>query len=206
MTESTYHKIIEDIRGIILKKAEENDWLWFYQLHQKEVLKCAKKLLKLYRADKRIVIIACWLHDVSRYSVKNKLQLKASDKIHHIESAKFAKDFLGKYDLSKQEISNIYNCVIRHRNASPYKARSKEEKIVSTADTISHFSSVFYMTHFKFHPDNSIDDLVRLQHKKLGRDWADLSMLPKAKSLVKKEYQMLRRLHKNYFRNEQLNK
>ncbi len=52
MNNDLFRKIEADIKDYILRQAERNDWVWFYDLHQKEVLRCAEKILKLYKADR----------------------------------------------------------------------------------------------------------------------------------------------------------
>ncbi|MDD4333250.1 MAG: HD domain-containing protein [Patescibacteria group bacterium] len=198
MTEKQFKQITTDIETLILKNAKKNDWLWFYDMHQKEVVRCAEELLKMYKADKQIVIVACWLHDISKYQVKNKLDTKKAHATHHFDSYEFSKKFLAKYKISQVEKDKICNCVLRHRNEAPYRARSTEEKIVAVADTLSHFTGIFYFTHFKFHPESSMDFMVKNQLEKLNRDWRDLNLLSKARKLVREEFIILKKLHENY--------
>ena len=68
MTDRVFKHIIKQSEEVIIKLAKQNGWVWFYNMHQKEVLEAAEELLKLYpKADRQIVMIACWLHDVSKY-------------------------------------------------------------------------------------------------------------------------------------------
>jgi hypothetical protein len=198
MTYKIYNQILKDIKILILKQAKKNDWLWFYELHQKEVNKSAELLLKHYKADRQIVMLATWLHDISKYFIKNKKHTEKYNKTHHIDSYKIAMEILSEYNLEQDEIDRICNSVLRHRNKSPYQVQSIEDKIVAVADKMSHFSSVFYFTYFKFHPDDSIEDMVKQNIKKIKLDWKNINLLPKARSLVKKEYEILLRMHQNY--------
>jgi HD superfamily phosphodiesterase len=170
-------------------------------MHQKEVIRCADKLLNVYKqADKQIVVIVCWLHDISKYFIKNKLETKKHHATHHFSSYSFAKKFLKQYNLEDEIIEKIAQCVLRHRNSSPYEARTLEEKIVVVADTLSHFTGVFYFTHFKFHPESTLESMVENQLIKLKRDWRDLGLLPGSKKIVEKEYKIFKKLHENYFK------
>ena len=119
MKQVIFQKITKDLKNLILTEAEKNDWLWFYDLHQKEVVRCAEKLLKIYKANRQIVIIACWLHDISKYQIKSKLDTEKFHKTHHIDSCEFSKKFLAKYEISDDEREKICNCVLRHRNTPP---------------------------------------------------------------------------------------
>jgi len=199
MSQGEYLKIIKDIEKTIIGLATKNGWLWFYQMHQKEVLRYADKLLKLYpKANKRIVVISCWLHDFSYYQAKNKVGFDNRRKIHHIESAESASSILSKYQLTKEEIEQIKGCILAHRNSPPYLSRTIEEKIVAVSDTLSHFGSVFYFTYFKFYPDKSIDEMVKDDLEKLARDKRDFKLLPGSEELVKEEYKIIERLLINY--------
>jgi HD superfamily phosphodiesterase len=199
MTNSTFQKIIKDSQKTIKRLAKRNDFLWFYNMHQKEVAKCAVKLLKLYRkADRRIVLIACWLHDVAHYYAKGGDEILKVKKDHHINSAKIAEQIFKKYNLQQEEIDKIKNCILRHRNFGSYKARTLEEKIIVVADTLSHFESIFYLTYFKIHPKHSLEKMVKDDLAKLKRDWRDLELLAKAKKLVEVEYKTLKKLFESY--------
>ncbi|MFA6306854.1 MAG: HD domain-containing protein [Patescibacteria group bacterium] len=199
MTNSTFKKIIKDSKAEIQRIAGRNGWMWFYEMHQKEVIKYAEKLLKMYKgANYEIVLISCWLHDIAHYYAKNDIEILKVKKLHHVNGAKIAEKFLLKYNLEKKETENIKNCILRHRNNKQYPVRTLEEKIVAVADTLSHYGSIFYFTYFKFHPRHSLEKMVEDDLAKLKRDWRDIQILPKAKKLAEAEYKMLKKLFENY--------
>ena len=199
MTDKTYKEIIKEAQEYIIRLAKKNGWMWFYKMHQTEMVCEAEKLLTLYpKADKKIVIIACWLHDNAHYPARNGDEIIAVKKNHHIISARQAEEILKKYKLEEKEVRAIINCILCHRNTAPYRAGTLEEKIVAVADTLSHFTSIFYLTYFKFHPEKTLEQMVAEDLAKLERDWDDLSLLPKARSLVKREFEVLNKLLKNY--------
>jgi len=199
MSDKIFQKIVKDIEKYIINLAEQNGWTWFYKAHQKEMVACAKELLGVYKADKKMAVIACWLHDITLYQVKNgSKEFSECHKTHHVDSCEFSKTYLEKYKLKTEEIESISQCILRHRNSAPFKVRNIEEKIVAAADTMSHFTGIFYLMHFKFHPDDSVEEMNKKQSQKLERDWRDLQLLPKARKLVEKEYKVLRKLVGNY--------
>ncbi|MFA6428084.1 MAG: HD domain-containing protein [Candidatus Buchananbacteria bacterium] len=167
MTKAVFQKIIKDSKQEVKRLANENGWSWFYNMHQKEVIKYAEKLLNKYKkADKEIVLISCWLHDIAHYYAKDGKGILKVKKSHHINGAKIAEQLLKKYNLDKEEISKVKNCILKHRNCQPYLAETLEEKIVVAADTLSHFGSIFYFTYFKFHPGHSLERMVKDDLKK----------------------------------------
>lgn len=184
---------------MISKEAKKNNCFWFYQMHQTDIIKSAKKLLKLYpKADRKIVLISCWLHDIAYYSAKNWQDILKIRKIHHIKGAEIAERFLGKYGLKKEEILKIKNCILRHRNINNYQPKNLEEKIVAVADTLSHFESLFYFTFFKSFPQCSLEKMVKTTLKELEKDWQDIKILPKASKLIKEKYKILKQFFENY--------
>lgn len=199
MTNAVFQKIIQEVQKQIIGLAKKNGWMWFYNLHQKEVVESANDLLKLYpKADKKIVLIACWLHDIAHYYAKNEKEILAVKKSHHIDGARIAGDILENYKLSQDEIEKVKNCVLRHRNHQDYAPKTLEEKVVATADALSHFRSIFYLTYFKFHPEHSLEEMVKIDLDKIERDWRDLGLLPKSRKIAELEYKTLKKMLKNY--------
>lgn len=199
MTNVTFQKIIKEVQKHIVALAKQNGWMWFYNLHQKEVAESAKDLLKIYpKADKKIVLVSCWLHDIAHYYAKNEKEILAVKKSHHIDGARIAEEILIKYKLSQEEVAKIKNCVLNHRNHENYEPKTLEEKIVAVADTLSHFRSIFYLTYFKFHPEHSLEEMVKTDLEKTDRDWRDLGLLPKSRKIAELEYKTLRKMLINY--------
>jgi putative nucleotidyltransferase with HDIG domain len=201
MKKAIADKIIKHSQKEIKKLAKKNGWMWFYNLHQIEVAKFAEKLLSTYKkADREIVLISCWLHDIAHYYARNSkeiLEVKAS---HHIKGAQIAEGILKQYQnqVSPEEIEKIKRCILCHRNKLPYQPKTIEEKIMAVADTMSHFGSVFYFTYFKFHPEHSLERMVTDDLAKIKRDWRDIQLLPEAKKFIEPEYRMIKKLLENY--------
>ena len=199
MKKTISQRIIKDSKQEVRKLAVKNSWMWFYKMHQTEVVRYAEKLLDIYKeADRDIVLISCWLHDIGHYHAKNGKEILKVKKKHHINGAKIAENMLSKYDLDKKDVDKIKNCVLRHRNHAPYPARTLEEKIVVAADTLSHFGSIFYFTYFKFHPEHTLERMVKDDLEKIERDWRDLKILPKVRPMVEAEYKTIKKLLENY--------
>lgn len=192
-------KIIKHSQREIKKLAEKNNWMWFYNLHQIEVAKYAEKLLGIYKkADREVVLISCWLHDIAHYYARNSREILAVKATHHIKGAQIAEKILKQYPIKPEEIEKIKNCILCHRNKAPYQPKSLEEKIMTVADTMSHFGSIFYFTYFKFHPEKTLENMVEDDLAKLKRDWRDIGLLPRAKKFVEPEYRIIKKLLENY--------
>jgi uncharacterized protein len=201
MKDQIYNQIIKDVQDKVKSLAKKNNWLWFFNLHQREVVIYAEELLKIYkRADSKIVMISCWLHDIAHYYAANSREILEVKENHHLKGAEIAEKFLEKYKISKEEIGQIKNCIIRHRNKKPYTPKTLEEKIMVVADTMSHFGSIFYFTYFKFHPDHTLEQMVADDLAKIQRDWRDVNILPKAGKMIEKEYRVIKKMLMNYKR------
>lgn len=192
-------KILKDAEIYVMKTAKSSPLDWFFELHQREIMISANKLLKEYpSADKNIVLLSCWLHDLGHFKAKTLDQVDAVKPDHHLVGAEMAKIFLSKYRLPKDQVDKVINCILCHRGSEPYIPKTLEEKIVAVADTLSHFQSIFYLLFFKIYPKYSLDEFVVLQKAKLKRDWRDLSLLPKAQEMVEDKYNFFLQILNNY--------
>ena len=190
--------LIQQLSGLVLETSKRNGFIWFYEVHLLPAVKSAEEILKLYpEADKNIVMPAIWLHDIAKISQKDIEGFEDIHPVHHKEGAKMAADILSDYRLSDGKTRMITDCILKHRNSGEYKAEALEEKIVAVADTLSHFRSVFYLIHFKFHPNSTIAGMKEKQLAKMKRDWADLSLLPGVCKLAENEFNVLEKLIKS---------
>lgn len=141
----------------------------------------AIKLAKLYDANIFVVIIAAYLHDIYYLQTKNHA-------IHEIEGAKFAKKFLVKYDLSKEEIDLIASCILNHRGSKSQERKSVEEKIIACADAMDHINRFQHMFYRKC-KTKSYEDSMSWMRSKLMRGWTKIE-LEKAKTIIKSKYDL----------------
>lgn len=194
-----YDKLYVDIEKKVMGMAKVSPLDWFFELHQKEVVKSAKFLLSKYpQADQDVVIIAAWLHDLGHFKAKTLEEVDLVKPDHHIVGAEMAEQILEKFDLPKVMIEKIKKCILCHRSKEPYIPQTIEEKIVAVADTLSHFESIFYLVYFKIYPNDSLDNYVLTQKEKLARDWRDLALLPEAQAIAKAKYEVISSMLNSY--------
>lgn len=79
--------------------------------HIKAVVKNASILAEKYAADKEIVIIAAWLHDIA--SITDYELYKE----HHIHGARIAEEILKKFNYDEKKIALIQKCILHHRGS-----------------------------------------------------------------------------------------
>lgn len=104
--------------------------------HIVAVVKNAEILAEKYGADKEIVMIAAWLHDIA--SVTDYSLYES----HHIHGAEMAGQILKEYHYDEGKIALVQRCIKNHRGSIHLEKGSQEELCVADADAISHFDSI----------------------------------------------------------------
>ena len=104
--------------------------------HITAVVKNAEILAEKYGADKEIVMIAAWLHDIASITDHRLYEL------HHLHGAEMAYHILKEYGYDDKKISLVQKCIRNHRGSVSSEKISPEELCVADADAISHFDSV----------------------------------------------------------------
>ena len=115
-------------------------------------------------ADKEVVIIGSWFHDIGHFT--------GNEKDHSVSSEKEARKFLESENFPKEKINKILRVVRSHRN-NDVKPETIEAKIVCCADSASHFTADVYLWEYIL--------------GKIDRDYRDLSNFPE----IKKELTLL---------------
>lgn len=77
--------------------------------HIEAVVKNAEVLAEKYGADKEVVMIAAWLHDIASIMDYN---LYAE---HHIHGARMAKEILDNFGYDEKKTALIQDCIHNHR-------------------------------------------------------------------------------------------
>lgn len=143
--------------------------------HIEAVVRNGELLAEQYGADKEVVMIAAWLHDIASIT---DYDLYAE---HHIHGARMAKEILDKFGYDEEKIALIQDCIRNHRGSKNMEKRSVEEVCVADADAISHFDSIpslLYLAYVERQMD--IEEGVRFVREKLERSFRKLSRESKA--------------------------
>ena len=138
--------------------------------HIEAVVKNAEKLAEKYGADREIVIIAAWLHDIA--SITDYAMYEE----HHIHGASIAKEILKELHYDKEKTELVQKCILNHRGSVKREKNSREELCVADADAISHFDNVpslFYLAYAE--RKMSIEEGARFVKAKLERSYNKLS-------------------------------
>jgi len=144
-----------------------------YQLksHLCEVEKWAGFMLKKYpEADKEIVMLSVWLHDVGHYPLPIEID-------HAVRSEQKAKEFLERENFPKEKMNRILHCVRAHR-CRDIVPETLEAKIIAFIDSASHLTDSMYFEIAKEDKENGKEFKV---FSKIERDFRDLSLFPEIK-------------------------
>lgn len=139
--------------------------------HIVAVVKNAEILAVKYGADKEVVMIAAWLHDIASLTDYNLYEL------HHVHGANIAFDILKKYDYDSEKIHLVQECIRNHRGSISLTRNTLEELCVADADAISHFDSVPSLLYLAYvQKEMGIEEGKKFVKAKLARSFQKLSV------------------------------
>lgn len=151
-----------------------------FVFHFIPVVEYAQKLADKFGADKEIVTISAWFHDIGSimYGREN----------HHITGAKIAEKKLKEFGYPQDKIDQVKNCIFSHRGSQKIKTNTIEAQILAEADTLSAFNEITGLFQCAF----SYEKLSRTEAKKsvkqkLENKWVQLK-LKGSKKMVKPQY------------------
>lgn len=178
------NKILE-IKKIIKKECETlgftNDW--FYDTHLLAVEKFAKKLLKkLPKADKEIVMLGVWLHDIQR--------IRGIEGDHAKIGAREAGKVMKKFDYNKNKTKLVKKIILTHCCNTKLMPETIEGKILASADAMSHYTNNFYLK-VAISGDKNFQDYKKWALEKLNRDYNEKIYFNFAKKIIKKNHNIL---------------
>ena len=138
--------------------------------HIVAVVKNAEILAEEYGADKEIVMIAAWLHDIASITEYSLYEL------HHIHGAEMAYSILKEYGYEDKTILLVQKCIKNHRGSISLEKNSIEELCVADADAISHFDSLPSLLYLAYvQRGMGIEDGMEFVKNKLIRSFQKLS-------------------------------
>ena len=139
--------------------------------HIASVVKNAEVLSDKYGADKEVVMIAAWLHDIASITDYNLY------KLHHIYGAEMAESILKEYRYDENKIALVQNCIRNHRGSLNFEKNSLEEVCVADADALSHFESIPDLLYLAYAQRGmNVEEGKRLVRDKLTRSFQKLSV------------------------------
>lgn len=178
--------IIEYLRNEIYSRCEKpaNKFGMGCYYHIEAVVKNGEFLAQKYGADKEIVMIASWLHDIASITDYNLYEN------HHIYGARIAYDLLTQLSYDESKIPLVQSCIRNHRGSICLDRNSIEELCVADADAVSHFDSVPGLLYLAYvERGMNYEDGKRYVKEKLERSFGKLSA--QSKECYKNKYQQV---------------
>ncbi len=173
----------ELVRKECMTSAFADKGVWFFPVHLLAVEKYAQWLLeRLPEANKEIVMLAVWLHDIQRIRMIN------GD--HQEVGAVEAEKVLSEQGCDKAIIDRVTNVIKTHSCNDGNLPVTLEGEILATADAMSHFVNDFYL-HIATLGDRTVDEFKQWALEKLDRDYNIKIHFDFAREEVKDKYAAL---------------
>jgi hypothetical protein len=180
--------LVPDVKAYVRKICDRPENIFgpaFYERHLDEVAGWALKLAEHLHADREIVELASYFHDIS--AVLEPATLPR----HPVASAELAMDFLRKTGYSQANLEKVAGAIRLH--SDPLLGGSAEAVCVSNADAMARIAQPAYWLWFAFVVRRlSFDEGRRWLRELIERQWA-LMIVP-ARQLVANEYRLLSHL------------
>ncbi len=144
-------------------------------------------------ADKQVVEMAAYLHDIGRFKTFRKMDLEEK---HHIIGAQMAKELLEDRGYEPSFIEQVGHCILTHRGKKGPLPKTIEAKIVACADAMAHFDAFFYMFKLFLDSYDTFEEAISEMEQKMLRDWQKLT-LPEARRLSQDKYEAIMLLIKS---------
>lgn len=156
--------------------------------HVAEAEKWAKKVLeKNPEADKNVVLLSVWLHDIGQLIKINNMSWDGKND-HAVLSEMETKRFLEELGLNSDLVAKVAHCVRAHR-CKDVQPETLEAKLLAAVDSISHMTDICYMDMFSKFPKADI-------FAKIERDYRDAGLFPELQKEIKPLYEAWKQLLK----------
>ena len=180
-----YHmNIVEEIKNFVEEESKKPGSKYGYEpfaFHFASVVKYAEELADELGADKEIVSIAAWLHDIG--------SVVHGREDHHLTGAKIAEEKLKELNYPEEKIELVKKCILNHRGSQDNSPETIEEKIISDADALSNFDNIAGIFKAAFVFENLTQGEAKESvKKKLENKWSKL-YFENSKKIIKSKYE-----------------
>lgn len=178
MDKEKIQRLEAKIKDIFYQKSENDFW----DYHVKPVINQAKELAEKYKADSEVVWLAAILHDLG--------QLDALEPHEEISSEK-AYNILLEENFEKKIAGKVKDTILTHR-CNKHFPSNLEQKILATADALTHFRAPHYFWIAR-KSQKTFSDLLKKYAEKVERDFKDKIFFDNERRMVEKEYEALKK-------------
>ncbi|MBU4339144.1 HD domain-containing protein [Patescibacteria group bacterium] len=161
---------------------------WFYGVHLLGVEKFAKVLFKkMSKADKEIVLLGVWLHDLQR--------VRGIKGDHAKMGAIEAEKVMRQFNYPEKTIKHVKEIILAHSCDTCLMPETLEGKILASADAMAHYVNDFYLTIAVTGAVTGERDLVSFKKwalEKLDKDYNRKIFFDFAKKMIEKRHKALK--------------
>ena len=176
--------IVNEIKNLVEEESKKPESKYGYEpfvFHFVPMVKYAQELADQLGADKEIVSLSAWLHDIG--------SVIYGRKDHHITGAEVAENKLKELNYPKERIELVKRCILNHRGSQDNNPQSIEEKIISDADALSNFDNIPGIFKAAFVYENlTQEEAKEAVRKKLENKWNKL-YFNNSKDIIRPRYE-----------------
>lgn len=177
-------KIVEEIRKFVEEESLKPSSKYGYEpfiFHFAPTVKYAVELADELGADREVVEISAWLHDIG--SVIN------GREDHHLTGARIAEEKLKELNYPTEKIEMVKRCILNHRGSQKNNPTSIEEKIIADADALSNFDNIpgIFKAAFVYENLNQLEAKEAVR-RKLENKWNQLNF-ESSKDIIRPKYE-----------------
>ena len=179
--------IIEEVRNFVERESLKPGSKYGeepFAFHFVPTVKYALELAEELGADKEVVEISAWLHDIG--------SVIYGREDHHLTGAKIAETKLKELNYPVEKIEIVKNCILNHRGSQKNNPTSIEEKIIADADALSNFDNIPGIFKAAFIYENlNQGEAKEAVRKKLENKWNQLNF-ENSKEIIKPKYEAIK--------------
>jgi uncharacterized protein len=178
---------VKQIKQQIKKECKEfgKAPVWFFDKHLLGVEKFARKLLeRLPEANEEIVMLGVWLHDLQR--------IRGIEGDHAKIGAIEAEKVLKKHKYDDKTIRDVKNVILAHRCNPNLMPKTIEEKILASADAMSHYINNFYIN-IAVLGERNTKKYQKWVLEKLNRDYNKKIHFTFAKKMIRERHNIIKK-------------
>lgn len=153
--------------------------LW--DVHVKPVIEHGKQLAEKYDADLEIVWLSSILHDIARLDDVENHDEVGSEKAYKILLEKGFDENVAK---------RVRETILTH-SCKQYIPETIEQRVVASADAMSHFLAPFYLWMGKY-SDKNFEELQKKNLQRVEHDYNKI-FFEDERTVIKPQYEMLKR-------------
>lgn len=179
--------IIEEVKKFVEEESLKPSSKYGYEPflhHFIPTVKYAVELANQLGANREVVEISAWLHDIG--------SIMQGREDHHLTGASIAEEKLKELNYSLEKIELVKKCILNHRGSQNNNPSTLEEKIVADADALSNFDNIsgIFKAAFIYEKLNQLEAKEAVI-RKLKNKWNQLNF-KNSKDIIRPKYEALK--------------